>query len=721
MHQPNLPLTRDLVLVGGGHTHALVLRKWGMFPLPGARLTVINPGPTAPYSGMLPGFVAGHYDRDDLDIDLVKLARFAGARVILGAVTGLNPETRQITVDGRPPVGYDVASVNVGITSAMPDLPGFADHGIPAKPLGAFAARWQVYLAGDDPAQVAVIGGGVAGAELAMAMAFALDAKGRKARVSLIDSAQALTAVGSKASAKLHAAIDGLGIELLENATIKAIHADHIELDDGRVVPSQFTTGAAGARAYDWQADTGLDTHDGFLSVDACLRTSNPTVFAAGDCAHLTDDPRPKAGVYAVREAPVLFDNLCATMSGMKLRPYKPQKDYLKLISLGGKSALGERSNLTFAGPWVWRWKNHIDQGFMTRFRDLPAMAHPDLPPIHATGMDEVLGDKPMCGGCGAKVGRDALRAALAPLPAPIRDDITALPGDDAALLTVGGKHQVLTSDHLRALTEDPVLMTRIAAVHALGDIWAMGATPQAATATLILPRMSATLQQRTLAEIMATATKVMRAAGAEIVGGHSSMGDELTIGFSITGLCDGDPITLSGARAGDALILTKPLGSGTLMAGDMALAARGADVAAALTHMTRPQSGAAGILRGAHAMTDVTGFGLAGHLAGICEESGVAAQLDLQAIPLMDGAWDLSHAGVRSTLFDDNRALAPNLPRGDRADLLFDPQTAGGLLAAVAADQADKLVDQLRAQGDPAVIIGWMTDGPPQITLTTG
>lgn len=136
MHQPPLPLTQDLVLIGGGHTHALVLRKWAMKPLPGARLTLINPGPTAPYSGMLPGFVAGHYSRDQLDIDLVRLAQAANARLILGSVTGIDPASGTIQTDTHPPIGFDVVSVDVGITSDMPDLPGFADHAVPAKPLG---------------------------------------------------------------------------------------------------------------------------------------------------------------------------------------------------------------------------------------------------------------------------------------------------------------------------------------------------------------------------------------------------------------------------------------------------------------------------------------------------------------------------------------------------------------------------------------------------------
>ena len=270
-----------------------------------------------------------------------------------------------------------------------------------------------------------------------------------------------------------------------------------------------------------------------------------------------------------------------------------------------------------------------------------------------------------------------------------------------------------MTSDHLRSFTNDPALMARIAAVHALGDIWAMGARPQAATATIILPRMSPVLQHRTMAEIMAAATDVIRSAGAEIVGGHSSMGDEMTIGFSLTGLCDTDPITLSGAQPDDALILTKSLGSGILMAAEMAGAAKGEWVAAAFAQMVQPQGKASEILANAHAMTDVTGFGLAGHLLGIADASGCGAILDLEAIPVLDGALELSQQGIRSTIFEDNRSIAPELPTGGKADLLFDPQTAGGLLAAVPSGQAQTICDRLREAGYPAAIIGQITEAP--------
>ncbi|GGG74353.1 hypothetical protein GCM10011415_23520 [Salipiger pallidus] len=707
MKAPTLPLTRDLVLIGGGHAHALVLRMWGMDPLPGARVTLINPGPTAPYSGMLPGHVAGHYPREALDIDLVQLARFAGARVILGAASGIDLARREIAVDGRPPVGFDVASIDIGVTSDMPDLPGFADHGVPAKPLGSFASRWQAYLGGNGPASVAVIGGGVAGAELAAAMAHALRGRGRAASVRLVDRGPALSALRPKAAAKLRKALSVQGVEIIEQAQIAQVTAEGLVLADGTQLAADFVTGAAGARPQGWLAETGLALKDGYVSVNACLQSSDPDIFAAGDCAHLSASPRPKAGVFAVREAPILLGNLRRRLAEEgALKPYRPQRDYLKLISLGEQSALADRFGIAPSGPLMWRWKDHIDRKFMRRFTDLPQMTSPPLPVPRAAGSIEALGDKPMCGGCGAKVGRDALGAALAQLPPPRREDVTALPGDDAALLLTGGVRQVMTTDHLRAFVDDPVMMTRIATVHALGDIWAMGAEPQAATLALTLPRMSETLAARTLTEIMATASDILREAGAEVVGGHSSMGDEMTIGLSLTGLCEADPITLRGARQGDDLVLTKPIGSGVVMAAEMQGLARGADVAVALDSMARPQGEAARLLRGAHAMTDVTGFGLAGHLHGILMASGLSAKLDLAAIPLLPGALGLAERGVRSTLYPKNRDAVPGLAgTGALVDLLFDPQTGGGLLAAI--PEGASRVTELREAGFEAAVIG--------------
>lgn len=711
MQTSSIPATRDLVLIGGGHTHALVLKRWAMDPLPGARVTLVNPGPTAPYSGMLPGHVAGHYTREALDIDLVRLARRAGARLVLGRACGIDTTAHCVRVEGRPDIGFDVASIDIGITSAMPDLPGFAEHALPAKPLGPFATAWTAFRAGRGPARLVVIGGGVAGAELAMAMAHAMRKDSRAADVTLLERDRAFAALGGMAARRLRAALSRQGVTLQEGTAPARVTSEGVVLDDGRILPADFVTGAAGARPYPWLATTGLTDESGFIPVDSRLRSSVPTIFAVGDCAAMTATPRPKAGVYAVRQAPVLWNNLrCALAGTGGQRPYRPQRDYLKLVSLGGQSALGERFGIALAAPWLWRLKDRIDRRFMDGFARDRRAAPPPLPWPRAAGAAEAQGGKPFCGGCGAKVGAAALNPALQSTGAPGL-------GDDAGLLVTGGVRQVISTDHLRAMVDDPVTMARIAAVHALGDIWAMGAAPQAALASVILPRQSPRLAERALTEIMQAARHMITDAGADIVGGHSTQGDELTIGFTVTGICQHAPITLSGASPGQPLVLTKPIGSGVIMAAEMEGRARGADVATALDWMAQPQGGAADVLAGATAMTDVTGFGLAGHLSALCAASGVGAELWSGAVPLMAGALELSAGGVRSSLFAENALGQPGAADDARRALMFDPQTGGGLLAAVEGDPED-LLTRLRAAGYRAAVIGRTTGHVGQVDI---
>ena len=224
------------------------------------------------------------------------------------------------------------------------------------------------------------------------------------------------------------------------------------------------------------------------------------------------------------------------------MKAYHPQRDYLKLVSTGGKGAVADKFGLRSGGAWLWRLKDRIDRKFMAKFEDYPAMPRP-MPAHPVTGLKQALGAKPLCGGCGAKVGAGALADALSHLPAPSRTDVLSGAGDDAAILSHGDRRQVITTDHLRATCADPRLMARITAIHAMGDIWAMGAAPQAALAQITLPRLSEPLQADMLAEIMDEATQIFRAEGADIVGGHSSIGAELTIGFTVTGTAGNNSI----------------------------------------------------------------------------------------------------------------------------------------------------------------------------------
>ncbi len=719
MHSP-LPLTRDIVLVGGGHTHALVLRKWAMKPVAGARLTLINPSPTAPYSGMLPGHIAGHYQRDDLEIDLVKLARFANARLVMAPATGIDRENQRIQVLGQVGISYDITSIDIGITTEIPTIPGFSDHALGAKPLPHYTAAWQQFLsdlaAGKQAPELAVIGGGVAGIELALAMMHRLKSDGiSNPKVTVLESQNTpLGGVGKGAQKALLNHMQRLGVGLETSVSISEITAFAVHLGDGRQIPAAFTLAAAKPQPHSWLSKTGLANTEGYIEVGPTLQSKiDPNIYATGDCAALTFAPRPKAGVFAVRQAPVLYHNLRARLLGHASKAFRPQKSYLKLISTGGKGAIADKAGLKLDGPVLWRWKDHIDQKFMQKFTEYPKIAAEKLPKHVAQGVTEILGEAPLCGGCGAKFAPAELAQALTALPPPQRADILSRPDDDAAVLTHGDARQILTTDHLRAFTNDPFRMARITAIHAMGDCWAMGAKPQAALASLILPRMSAKLQAETLREIMAAASETFRAAGAEIVGGHTSQGAELTIGFSITGLTNGRVIHNTGAQVGDALILTKPLGSGTLLAAEMLHLAKGTWVEAAYQIMEQPQDKAAEILAPiAHAMTDVTGFGLLGHLNAMLQKAEIGAQLTLANIPLLDGAAHLATQGIRSTIWAANRAAVnlKNYGNTPTEILLFDPQTAGGLLAAIPVSKAETTLTQLKNIGIPAAQIGEIT-----------
>ena len=728
------PLTRDLLLIGGGHAHAILLRMWGMNPLPGVRLTLVNPGPTAPYTGMLPGFVAGHYGQSDLEIDLVRLARFASARLVLDQVTGLDLSHSRAQLSARPDIAFDLVSLDIGVTSSVsPPIPGQSQL-FPVKPLGAFTEAWDRFLAavheGEKAPRVAVVGAGLGGVELAMAMAWRLRGVApdrSKIRVTLIESACDILPGSPPALRRsLRTSLLAQGIVIQAGATVTGLDEEGVHLSDGGVVNAALSVAAAGARPAGWLSQTGLALQSGFVRVDANLRSvSHPQVFAVGDIAHLDASPRSKAGVYAVRQGPTLHHNLKAALSGSALKRFKPQADHLKLVSLGGRSAVAEKWGVALTGEWLWRWKNRIDQRFMERLNRLPLMPAPQ--PIRgpqALGVRELALGQHLCGGCGSKAPASVLGPVLESLDTPRRPDVLRGTGDDAAVLRVGeSSQQVLTTDHFRAFTLDPHVLGQIVAHHALGDVWAMGADPQAALANVILPDMSHDLQVRTAKEIISAFETVLRQAGADLVGGHTSLGAELTLGLTVTGLTSGRPaIGLDGGRPGDLLVLTKPIGVGVVLAAEMQGRANGNWVQAALHQMLQSNGPSSQLLRAfSLAMTDVTGFGLAGHLQSILNQSGLSASLDLDAIDWADGAIELTRAGVFSSLYPETIRLAATMRASGstrldpRFALLFDPQTSGGLLAAIPASRIGEMQDAAGRTGLKVPVIGVLSAAGPE------
>ncbi len=421
-----------------------------------------------------------------------------------------------------------------------------------------------------------------------------------------------------------------------------------------------------------------------------------------------------------MRQGPYVADNLRAALSGGRLRRYRPQGDFLTLLNLGDGEALGAKWGRSFGGPWVMRLKDWIDRRFMRRFQVL----EPDgtLTAGFAAGPPMGDGAPMLCGGCAAKLGQRRLEEALRRLGPPPADPSVELglesPDDAAAWEVGGGRRAVASIDAFRGFTDDPYLVGRIGATNALSDLWAKGARPRWALALVALPEsVPGEADEEVLFQVLAGARSVLDAHGVTLVGGHTTTGPELLVGFTVEGLIDEGErlLRLDGLEPGQRLVLTKGLGTGVVLHADMLGLARGTWLEAALSSMQQPNAAAAELAArsGATAATDVTGFGLAGHLAAMARASGVAAELALETLPALPGALELLGRGVRSTFHAENARLRNGMriepdAAGARLELLFDPQTAGGLLFGVAAGRAAETLAGLRRAGhDRAAVVG--------------
>jgi selenide,water dikinase len=749
MQSSEQPVLRDIVLVGGGHAHVGVLRRFAMKPEPGVRLTVICNTVDTPYSGMLPGYIAGHYSFDEVHIDLPRLAAFAGARFYRDEVVGIDRAAGKVLCRQRPAVPYDLCAINIGSTPQVGQVPGATEHTVPVKPIQQFNERWLALLqrvrhpARSGPLTIAVVGGGAGGVELTLAMQYRLRhelrALGRnpdELRFHLFTrDAELMPTHNPWVRAHFTQVLRQRGVQLHCGAAVASVSAGTLTTRAGETFAADEIMWVTQAGGPAWLQGSGLALDAaGFIRVNAQLQSVNdPRVFAAGDIAAFEPRALEKAGVFAVRMGGPLADNLRRAARGEALRSWRPQRHWLALISTGDRHAVASRGRglavLGAAGGWVWHWKDWIDRRFMRRFNELPPMTPArTAPPAAALALTAEESQQAVsamamrCGGCGAKVGATVLSRALGALQPVDRTDVLIglhAPDDAAVVRVPPGKALVHTVDFFRAFIDDPYTFGRVAANHALGDLFAMGAEPQSATAVVTVPPGLESKVEDLLFQMMRGAVEVLNAAGCALVGGHTGEGRELALGFAVNGLIDdtlGTVLRKGGMRPGDMLLLTKPLGTGTLMAAHARHAARGRWVHAALDAMVQSSQRAAQVLlaHGATACTDVTGFGLLGHLVEMTQPSGVDAELVLAALPVLAGAEECLAAGITSSLAPANVRLRRALRNQaefvahPRYALLFDPQTAGGLLASVPADRADACIAALREAGYPhAAAIG--------------
>ncbi|MGO1461079.1 MAG: selenide, water dikinase SelD [Marinobacter sp.] len=743
MQTPDQPVLRDIVLIGGGHSHVGVLKRFAMKPVPGVRLTLICRDTHTPYSGMLPGYVAGHYSYDDVHIDLSRLAEFAGARFYRAEAVGIDRNNKRVICRDRPDVPYDILSINIGSSPRLNDVEGASQYAVPVKPITGFNNRWLALLSRienhEGPLTVGIVGAGAGGVELTLAMQYRLknelEQRGKDSgqlHFHLFDAAdEILPTHNAKVREIFRKTLSERGIKLHLGSPVEKVSEGLLRAASGETLQTDEVLWVTRAGGPAWLKETGLAVDDGlFLRVRDTLQVENDdSIFAAGDIANMINHPREKAGVFAVRQGPPLAKNLKRMALGKTPRDFHPQKNWLALISTGDKYAVASRGDTQFDGALVWRWKDWIDRRFMDKFSNLPAMEEASALPDTTAAQNPEEASQAIsavamrCGGCGAKVGSTVLSRALGELRPIDRDDILVglhAPDDAAVLQVPPGKAVVHTVDFFRAFIDDPYTFGRVAANHSLGDVFAMGAEAQSATAVATVPYGIESKVEDVVYQMMSGAVDVLNEAGCALVGGHTGEGRELALGFAVNGLIDPDEVmSKGGLRAGDALILTKPIGTGTLFAAHARLAAKGRWIDSALASMVQSNKAAADCLRsfGSKACTDVTGFGLLGHLVEMTRPSGVDAELDLSAIPVLPGAEETAAAGILSSLQPANIRLRRGIRDQERwvehprYALIFDPQTAGGLLASVSADKAEACVRELKALGYPhTAVIGRIT-----------
>ncbi len=737
------PVQRDLVLVGGGHSHIQVLRSFGMRPIEGVRLTLITDVLKAPYSGMLPGFIERIWQEEDLMFDLTALSVFAGARLIHQPIAHIDIHNKNVIFKNSAPVSYDVISVNSGAVPDISGIHGAQEYGIPVKPISRFLEKLpEAHKIG---ASLAIIGGGAAGSELALAMRARMKKAGIHPEIHIISRSPQLLPQHSKAGARvLSRALLEADIALHCGAAATQIDSHSVTLESGKKIQADTCLIATAARPADWVSGLSIAKDSrGFIIVTPSFNLPDfSDFFAAGDIASVTGHEQEKAGVFAVRAGPVLDYNLRATLTGQRLKHWRPQKRYMALIGLANGKALFLRHPFISSGVTWLKLKHWIDQRFMEKFTKLPPMnvISPQLLPqinlsnnhtAPANSKDSsIIMDRPTlpdvyCAGCGSKAEAEQLRSALLDACETARSlgaDPTYFPPEDifsdaAEMPLPSSASAIIQSvDFLSQPISDPFLFGRIAALHAMSDIFVTGARPLSALALVMTHRSLPEVQRRDLSSLLAGALIELSAHYCNLSGGHTVSATDAGLGFSITGLMTTKQ-TLPSPDEDVTLILTKPLGIGIILAAHMRGLAPAESFEQACQVMAQSNASAASVISAlpVAAMTDVTGFGLARHalnLAARCGFPGI--NLIVDDIPLLKGAVALSGAGVASSLMAGNRrSITQQQHTGglspEKQALLFDPQTSGGVLAAVPSSISETVTTDLSRFGI-AVPIGSFT-----------
>lgn len=743
-----------ILLLGGGHSHALVLKKMGMKPRASTQVTLVSPHSMTPYSGMVPGLISGQYSYEDCHMNLRHLCTFVGAKFIQDTGIGIDPLGKQVTLKQSPPISYDILSIDIGSSPNL-SISGDRDVVTGVKPIHLFLQRLDAFsefvTKFQDHAKIAVVGGGAGGIEVAFSLREKFKQSSKQPEIHLFhNSSDILENSPLKSREIVRTTLIDKSIVLHCNEKVSRVqklrdsmHKIQMTCESGTTIEVNFLVFTTSASPPKWILDCPLSKNEkGFLAVNTHLQSiSNEDIFAAGDIASIEGMNLEKSGVYAVRQAPILYENIIRRSQAKTLLKYKPQKSFLSLLSVGDGRAIAKRDRFIFSpAGWIWYWKDKIDRSFMETFKNLP-------PKKSMGSSPEKQEDTLKCMGCGSKIGSNVLQRSLDRVKnskyldsdeqEPIIDRISKIvknqmrihsssrviigndKRDDSAVISIPpGKHVVQSIDFFKPIINDSFIAAKITANHCLNDLYALGATPDSAMALVTLPEMLESESEDELVRVLTGITSVLQKEECKLIGGHTNEGKEFTIGLSCMGLVDaGSELNKEFCREGDKLILTKPLGTGLIFAMDMRNLSKASWVETAIESMLKSNFSAMEVMKEfrVRAITDISGYGLAGHLLTILRASQKSANINLDSLPFLDGIEEILHSysEVKSSLFASNWKSYESFVKRDEStssqllSMLYDPQTSGGLLGVIPEDTASRCLEELKRKGYNASIIG--------------
>ena len=727
-----IPITNDLVLIGGGHSHLLVLMKLSKRPIKGNRITLITNEIDTPYSGMIPGYIEGIYSWRDSHIDLYRLCLKLNVRFIHAEVERVSAYDKEIYFKDRPKIKFDVLSINTGIQSNNSDIKGAAKYCLPVKPISKLANNFLNKIT--NYKSIAFIGGGAGSVELALAIKKRFLNINQEIKITLISGKRGLlSAFPQKTKLISLKTLEKFKIDIIEYKRVLEVKPKQIILSDKSILKIDKAILSTNSMTPKWLTRSDiLLTKDNYILVNKSFQTNYKYVFASGDVIDFDNQNLKKAGVFAVRSGKPLAVNIKKFIIGKNLLEYKFNKNYLALIGTSKASAIATKYNLTFNSKFFFYLKSYIDKRFIKKFSDFRIRKKITLDVLKTSLLNIFVKHKEkitdennfmQCKGCAAKVPLNALKKALPQEIVSTSEDAVSVPNYPDLFQTV---------DMINSIITDPFILGKIAANHSISDLVSVNSQITSAMMILQLPFSKTEINSRDLEQVLLGAKEIFKLVDCPLIGGHTMIGKDKdpVIGFSILGQKQKKMESIKNRRnikTKDLLILTERIGSGLIFAGINNYLIDSHFQTDVIKQMIKGNLNFGKISNHLNilSMTDITGFGLANHLLNLIKRDNSKTGLTIypNKIPLFEGVNECINKNIKSSLFESNYDIAQKdiIYKRDKSkidNIIYDPQTVGGIAFIIPQEEKDKHFTILKENNVKFTEIGFVNNIENKIAI---